>query len=1086
MFSMSTRRRIDAGSRVPLFQEEDKLVRRRAREKARYVELFARTNFSFLQAGSSPEDIVRRAAELGQDAVGIVDRDGLYGIVRAHEEGTRANVRVVVGCELTIDEVDFESGWTLLVHVENHAGYTHLCRILTESHARHPKGKARKREDEELPKNVHAGVLLETVCEHSEGLWCTALAGASHEALVRLKAAFDNRLSIGVHKHLDGNDAARLSAALLANQSLDIPIVLHNSVRFATAEHKPVLDVLQCIREGTTLDAAGRSLLPNAEARMKSSDEMLDVYPDHLEWVDRAREIANACRFTMKELSYRFPSDDELLPGESADQALRRLTYEGSKTRYPNGLPSSVEAQIEKELAVIERLEVAPYFLSVRTIVEMARSRDILCQGRGSAANSAVCYCLAITAVDPARASLLFERFLSEERREPPDIDVDFEHERREEVIQDIYARYGRDRAAMVSEIISYRGKSALKEVGKVFGFSLEQVDRLSELVSWWDGPDSISPIRLREAGFDEHDVRVAMCLKMAHAIQGYPRHLSIHVGGFVLSATPLYEVAPVEPATMPGRTVVPWDKDDIDTLGFFKVDVLGLGMLSAIRRAMEFVAADGGLTSKTAIDRLAEIPAEDPLVYDALCEADTVGVFQIESRAQMSMLPRLRPRSFYDLVIEVAIVRPGPIQGGMVHPFLRRRNGEEPAEPPHECLRPILDRTLGVPLFQEQVMQIAIVGAGYTGGEADQLRRDMAAWKKNGRLARHKDRLESGFLARGISKEFSERLYKQIHGFGEYGFPESHAASFALLVYASSWLKVHHPAAFAAALVNSQPMGFYSVNTILEDARRHGVIVLPISIVESQWDCTLPIKNNIRVGLRQIKGLGEESGRRVEEARKVRAFESLEDLRSRAELSKLEMEALAESGALDPLVDPNRRRAIWAVREPSSGALFEGIARETPPPMLPQLTRTEQLGLDFGRTGLSVSDHPMRALRPTLARSILSSRDLESAPNGRKASAAGLVICRQRPGTASGVVFVTMEDEYGFINLVLWARVFERLRRVATSSSLLLAHGEVERAKVPCEPGRAAPQSTIYIIVERLEKLVMSNAVPSMSRDFH
>ena len=1153
MFSMSRRKRIDAGSRIPIssllgFEEEEKLVRRRASEKARYVELFARTNFSFLQAGSSPEDIVRRAAELGQDAVGIVDRDGLYGIVRAHEEGTRANVRVVVGCELTmdcdegtvspgsvqatrkgrlgVDEPNSKATWTLLVHVETHAGYTHLCQILTESHARHPKGKARKNEEEDLPKNVHAGVLLETVCDHAEGLWCTALAGASHEALVRLKTAFGDRLSIGVHKHLDGNDAARLSAALLANQSLDIPIVLHNAVRFATAAHKPILDVLQCIREGTTLDAAGRALLPNAEARMKSSEEMLAAFPASLEWIDRAREIANACRFTMKELSYRFPSDDELLPGESADQALRRLTYEGSKTRYPNGLPSSVEAQIEKELAVILRLEVAPYFLSVRTIVEMARKRDILCQGRGSAANSAVCYCLAITAVDPARSSVLFERFLSEERREPPDIDVDFEHERREEVIQDIYARYGRDRAAMVSEIISYRGKSALKEVGKVFGFSLEQVDRLSELVSWWDGPESISPIRLREAGFDEHDVRVVMCLKMAHAIAGYPRHLSIHVGGFVLSATPLYEVAPVEPATMPGRTVVPWDKDDIDTLGFFKVDVLGLGMLSAIRRAMDFVAADGGLKAKTAIDRLAEIPAEDPLVYDALCEADTVGVFQIESRAQMSMLPRLRPRSFYDLVIQVAIVRPGPIQGGMVHPFLRRRNGEEPADPPHECLRPILDRTLGVPLFQEQVMQIAIVGAGYTGGEADQLRRDMAAWKKSGRLARHKDRLEGGFLARGISKEFSERLYKQIHGFGEYGFPESHAASFALLVYASSWLKVHHPAAFAAALVNSQPMGFYSVNTILEDARRHGVIVLPISIVESQWDCTLPRNqlssvnvpvpeaeereepedrarariqaggvtestrsNTIRVGLRQIKGLGEESGRRIEEARKARVFESLEDLRSRAELSKLEMEALAESGALDPLVDPNRRRAIWAVREPSSGALFEGIARETPP-VLPQLTRTEQLGLDFGRTGLSVSDHPMRALRPTLAPSILSSRDLESAPDGRWASAAGLVICRQRPGTASGVVFVTMEDEFGFINLVLWARVFERLRRVATSSSLLLAHGKVERAKVPLAPGKSAPQSTIYIIVERLEKLVRGDdaagSVPSMSRDFH
>ncbi|HSQ64895.1 MAG TPA: error-prone DNA polymerase, partial [Polyangiaceae bacterium] len=640
----------------------------------------------------------------------------------------------------------------------------------------------------------------------------------------------------------------------------------------------------------------------------------------------------------------------------------------------------------------------------------------------------------------PSRSKLLFERFLSPERREPPDIDVDFEHERREEVIQEIYRRYGRDRAAMVSEVISYRGKSALREVGKVFGFSLEQVDQLSTLVSWWDSIKGVDPKRVREAGFDAGDERVRQCLRMAQAIQGFPRHLSIHVGGFILSAEPLERIAPVEPAAMPGRTVVPWDKDDVDALGFFKVDVLGLGMLTAIRKALRFVAdAETESETETAIDLLAAIPPEDPVVYDALCRADTVGVFQIESRAQMAMLPRLRPRAFYDLVIEVAIVRPGPIQGGMVHPYLRRRNGEEAIDVPHELLRPILERTLGVPLFQEQVMQIAIVGAGYSGGEADQLRRDMAAWKRNGKLARHRDRLQRGFRERGISEQFGERLYKQIQGFGEYGFPESHAASFALLVYASAWLKVHHPAAFAAALVNSQPMGFYSVSSILKDAQRHGVEVLPIRVECSDWDCTLE-GASIRVGLRQVKGLGEEAGRRVEAARKERAWGGIEGLRARAGLDQKEMDALAEAGALNGLSGSGTRQAMWRVRAPRGEGLFRGKDGDEVEIELPRMTRAEQLVLDFERTGLSVGDHPMRLLREHLPDGVLGSRELAGLPKGHRVTTAGMVICRQRPGTASGVVFVTMEDEHGFINLVLWSKVFERLRRVATTSSLLLA----------------------------------------------
>jgi error-prone DNA polymerase len=1117
---MSPRVRIDPCSRLPL----DPVPPERATGRERpptgsYVELTARTNFSFLRGASSPEAILQRAAELGYDAIAVADCDGLYGMVRALEESEKLGVALVVGCELTIDDAatNLPIG-ALTVYVETHAGYTNLCRILTESHARHPKGGPRKSEAARRDvhgasaRNLFAGVTIDFVCANAEGLWALVhpsshLAPIADADLAALARAFGDRLSLSVHRHLDGDDRARVAATIALAENYGVAICATNDVRYARREEKPVLDVLHCIREGTTLDRAGRSLAPNAEAHLKSHEEMSRLFADHPEWLARSRVVADACRFSLRELKYRFPceipcaadgapapSDRPAFEGETPDEALRRLTYDGAHDRYPDGLPEKVRAQIEKELALIARLEVAPYFLSVRTIVDIARARDILCQGRGSAANSAVCYCLGVTAVDPARTNLLFERFLSAERREPPDIDVDFEHERREEVIQELYRRYGRDRAAMVSEVISYRGKSALREVGKVFGLSLEQVDRLSTLVSWWDKLDELPAERVRACGFDPNDARVRHVLVFARAIQGFPRHLSIHVGGFVLSAAPLVEVAPIEPATMPDRTVVPWDKDDVDTLGFFKVDVLGLGMLTAIRKMLDFV----GDAKLSAIDRLARIPAEDASVYDALCEADSVGVFQIESRAQMSMLPRLRPRSFYDLVVEVAIVRPGPIQGGMIHPYLRRRNGEEAVDSPHPSLDPILERTLGVPLFQEQVMQIAIVGAGYTGGEADQLRRDMAAWKKNGKLARHKQRLFDGFAARGISADFAERLYKQIQGFGEYGFPESHAASFALLVYASAWLKVHHAAAFAAALVNSQPMGFYSPSTIFQDAQRHGVEVRAVCIQRSDWDCTLepssrgrePEGPAIRVGLRQVRGLGEEAGRRIEAAKRARAFESVEDLASRASLDRRELEALAESGALEELAR-GRRGAIWKVRAPrgpgkrateGQGWLFEGHELGDEAPMLPDLSRAETLVLDYERTGMSVGDHPMRFLRPSLSKRIKSATELAKMPHGARASAAGLVICRQRPGTASGVVFVTMEDETGFLNLVLWAKVFDAQRHVATTSSLLLAHGRIERTTTKKEGEK--PTDVVYLVVDRLEPLAMN--VPAMSRDFH
>jgi error-prone DNA polymerase len=1025
---------------------------------------------------------MQRAAELGYDAIGVADCDGLYGMVRALEAAEEAGVRLVVGSEVAIDGPQPGRAW---LHVASIEGYRNLCRILTESHARYPKGQARKPESL-VARNQFAGIPVDRICALAGGLWCLCPPDGTGNAR-QLADAFGERFSVLAWRHLDGEDGARLARAEAMARSLGADVCATNRVLYANRREKPVFDVLHCIREGISLDEAGRALVPNTEAHLKSRAEMARVFAERPAWLERSGEVADACRFSLRELKYRFPSDHGAAKDspskEPPDEALRRLTYEGARIRYPRGLPDSVRAQVEKELELVARLEVAPYFLSVHAIIEMARERDILCQGRGSAANSAVCYCLGITSVDPARSNLLFERFLSAERHEPPDIDVDFEHERREEVIQAIYDTYGRDNAAMVSEIISYRGKSALREVGKAFGLSLEQVDRLGALVSWWDKLDSIEDERVAACGFAPHDVRVRQVLAMAHAIQGYPRHLSIHVGGFVLSAEPLVSVAPVEPATMPGRTVIPWDKDDLDTLGFFKVDVLGLGMLTAIRKALDLAiprvsAADGG---ESAIDRLAAIPAEDPRVYDALCAADTVGVFQIESRAQMAMLPRLRPRRFYDLVVEVAIVRPGPIQGGMVHPYLRRRTGQEAVSIPHPKLASILERTLGVPLFQEQVMQLAIAGAGYTGGEADQLRRDMAAWRRNGKLERHRARLLDGFERNGISREFGERLYQSIQGFGEYGFPESHAASFAHLVYASSWLKVHHPAAFAAALINSQPMGFYSPGTIVKDAERHGVEVLPARVDASDWDCTLEGVDRhvdgdppaLRLGLRIISGLGEAAGKRVEQARRARPFGGVEDLVARAGLDRRALDAVARAGALTGF-GLGRREALWKTRAPREDDLLAGIDFREEAPALSPMSHAEQLVLDYASTGVAVGDHAMTVARKQLPAHYKSARDLASMKHGERVSTAGLVICRQRPGTASGVVFVTLEDETGFVNLILWAATFERWRHVATTSALLVAHGKVER-----------DGDVIYVVPDRLEPLTLGQ-MPSASRDFH
>ena len=981
----------------------------------------------------------------------------------------------------------------LALLAKNRLGYQNLCQLLTKAHAEAPKGQS--------------GLDASWLEPHAAGLIAIVPAsrrsGSDPEllALVQvIKECLGRSSWLGAFRYRDGWDRQREQSLLALNRRFGLPVLASTRPLMHERSRKSLADVLCCIRQRTTLDAAGTLISANAEARLRGELEMERLFTDHLDWVHRTGEVASDFEFDFRAIQYHFPCSLEA--GESADEKLARLCWVGAQRRYPVGVPESVKAQIESELRIIAQLEMAPYFLSTWEIVEMARKRRILCQGRGSAANSAVCFVLGITAVDPARSKLLFERFMSAERSEPPDIDIDFEHERREEVIQCIYSEYGRERAAMVSEVICYRGRSALREVAKVFGVGSAQLERLSETISQWDSAN-VSPARLVEYGFDPGDQRLKKVIEVASALRGFPRHLSIHVGGFVLSRRPLYEVAPVEPARMPGRTVIPWDKDDLDALGFFKVDVLGLGMLTAIRKTLESLAIEEGgqlgeehgsdvyrngeesrWTEPDPIELLAQVPPEDPCVYEAVSKADTVGVFQIESRAQMSMLPRLRPRCFYDLVIQVAIVRPGPIQGGMVHPFLRRRNGQELVDYPHPELVPILERTLGIPLFQEQVMQIAIVGAGYTGGEADQLRRDMAAWKKTGRLLRHRSRLMRGFARKGIQYRFGEALFEQIKGFGEYGFPESHAASFALLVYASAWLKVHHPAHFLCGMLNSQPMGFYSPSSLVRDAQRHGVVVRDVDVQISHWDSTLESESKgVRLGMRLIKGLGRNAAERIVVARKLGPFTNIVELEKRAKLNQRALELLAEAGALEGLVR-GRRQALWATREPRLHGLFSGRRTGEPVVRLPALSEVQQLWLDYGSKGLCLSDHPVRHLRRELRqRGVLQASSLSWVEPGSVVKIAGVVLSRQQPATASGIVFLTLEDETGVCNLIVHRRVVEEYRREVRHAPLLLAHGKLEKQAV-------APDATavIHLLVQRLEWLQVPDAPtpPKMSRDFH
>jgi error-prone DNA polymerase len=1001
-----------------------------------YAELHALSNFSFLRGASQPEELVLQAKALSYRALALTDECSLAGIVRAHVAAKEHGLPLIIGSELNcLDELK------VVALATDRASYGALSRLISKARRATRKGSyALRRADLEdalagcliiwLPRVEKAGLQQ----QEQDGRW--------------LHERFAGRLWIGVELLTGGYDARRLAWLETLSKTLQLPCVACGDVHMHRRSRRALQDVLTAIRIGKPLQAAGYALHPNGERCLRSLQRLQELYPAPL--LAQTLGIAERCSFNLDELRYEYP--EEIVPaGETPTSHLRALTMRGCAYRWPDGAPAAVRQSIEHELRLIAELKFEPFFLTVHDVVEYARSQKILCQGRGSAANSTVCYCLRITEVDPSRMSMLFERFISKERNEPPDIDVDFEHERREEVIQYIYGKYGRERAALAATVICYRPRSALRDVGKALGLDLAQVDKLARGMQWWDG-QKIDPERIRASGFDPEDPVIARLIAMTAEILGFPRHLSQHVGGFVIARGRLDELVPIENATMADRTVIEWDKDDLDALGLLKVDVLALGMLTAIRRAFDLVNEYGGSSAGVGVLELASVPSEDSAVYDMICKADTTGVFQIESRAQMSMLPRLRPRNFYDLVIEVAIVRPGPIQGEMVHPYLRRRSGEEPVTYPSKEVEKVLKRTLGVPIFQEQVMQLAIVAAGFSPGEADRLRRAMAAWKRKGGLEPFQKQLIDGMRERGYEDSFAEQIFKQILGFGEYGFPESHSASFALLVYTSAWLKHYEPAAFCAALINSQPMGFYAPAQLVRDARAHGVEARAVDVLISEWDCTLERREDgrpaLRLGLCLVKHLSREGGQRLLEARTQRAFAGITDMAERAALDRRDLEALAAADALARL-SGHRHRAVWQVTGveralpllPAETAVDEGI------PLLRAPLEGQDIIADYGSVGLTLRRHPLALLREKLQRrGNIPTQELWEHPNGKWVRTAGLVITRQRPGSAGNVTFVTMEDETGYVNLIVWNRVAVEQRAALLESRLLEVQGKLQR----------------------------------------
>ena len=1025
-----------------------------------YAELHCLTNFSFLRGGSHPEELVARAHELGYAALAITDECSLAGVVRAHVEAKTCNLPLIIGSEFRLDD-----GLRFVLLATDRTSYGRLSALVTRGRRNAAKGSYK----------LARGDLADGV-PGCLALWLPDRAPDA-EALRWLSSRFPNALWIAVERLLAADDAERCERLAAIGGEMRLPLVAAGDVHMHVRERRMLQDTLTAIRLKIPLAEAGDALFPNGERHLRPLATLERLYPP--EWLAETLAIAARCTFSLEELRYEYP--EEIVPkGETPTSYLRRLTEEGFIRRFPP--ETTTEAQrakvrklIEHELAIIAEAKYEAFFLTVYDVVEFARSREILCQGRGSAANSAVCYCLGITAVDPSRMEMLFERFISRERNEPPDIDVDFEHQRREEVIQYLYGKYGRDRAALTATVICYRPRSALRDVGKALGLDVGEVDRLAKSMAWWDGRRAI-PKRLAEAGFDPDSPMMRRLFALVTTLLGFPRHLSQHTGGFVISRGPLSHLVPTENAAMPERTVIEWDKDDLDALGLLKVDVLALGMLSAIRRALDLVAARRGKPFA-----LTDVPPEDHAVYEMIGHGDTIGVFQVESRAQMAMLPRLKPKHFYDLVIEVAIVRPGPIQGGMVHPYLRRRQGTEPVTYPSAAVKSVLERTLGVPIFQEQVMQLAVVAAGFTPGESDQLRRSMAAWKRKGGLEPFEKRLIDGMRERGYEEAFARQIYQQILGFGEYGFPESHSASFALLVYVSSWLKRHEPAAFTCALLNSQPMGFYSPSQLVQDARRHDVEVRAPDASVSEWECALEeidenVQPALRLGLCLVKGLSEAGGKRVAAARKEAPFASVDDLVQRSKLNQRDGEALAAAGALASL-SGHRRRAMWDVagieRLPE---VLERSAIVEAPADLASPSEGEDIVADYASLGLSLGRHPLALLRPRLARQgMATAAELKSLPHGRIARCTGIVTGRQRPGTASGVTFVTLEDETGMVNVIVWNDLAERQRKELLRSSLLTVYGRLEREG-----------EVMHLIAARLrDQTALLGRLATRSRDF-
>ena len=1004
-----------------------------------YAELRCISNFTFLRGASHPEELVERAQQLGYRALAIADECSMAGVVRAHVAAKEHGLKLLLGSQFQV-ECDFP--FTLTVLATNLNGYGNLCEFITKLRRSSEKGTYRLELD-----NISGAELADCVVVASPQRMSPP--EQLQKAALWVLENFIGRCWLGVDLLRLLDDEMWLYRLRQVSEHTAIPLVAAGDVHFHVRSRKALQDVLTATRLGKPLTECGLDLQPNAERHLRTRLRLSQTYPADL--LAQTSIVAARCDFSLEALRYQYP--DEVVPdGQTATSYLRRLTYEGAGRRWPQGLSAKVQTQIEHELRLIEELRYEHYFLTVADIVQFARSREILCQGRGSAANSVVCFCLGVTEVDPARMSVLFERFISKERNEPPDIDIDFGNAEREQVLQYLYERYGRERCAITGVVTCYRPKSAIRDVGKALGFEPQVVDALAKDHKGFDA-QSVWPERLLEAGLSPQDLQVRQLIDLTRQLLGFPRHLSQHTGGFVITKGKLSRMIPIENAAMKDRTVLEWDKDDLDALGFLKVDCLALGMLTALKKTLSFVSDRKGY-----LFGLQDIPAEDPQTYDMCCRADTVGVFQIESRAQMAMLPRLRPRCFYDLVVEVALVRPGPIVGGMVHPYLRRRQGLEPVTYPSQALEEALGRTLGVPVFQEQVMQISILAAGFTPGEADGLRRAMAAWKRKGGLEHYYSKIVDGMTSRGYERAFAEQIFEQIKGFSEYGFPESHAASFALLVYASSWLKCHHPAEFLAGLLNAQPMGFYSPSQLVQDARRHGVEVRAPDVMHSDLDCTLeglPRPPSVRLGLRMLHGLRQESAERIVAVRAERVFDSAEDLARRAGLEHHEMKLLASGDALKSL-SGHRRQQVWdasALR--STPLLLRDAPVEEALLELPAAPEGEEVVFDYAATGLTLRRHPLALLRAQLKkRGLMSAADLHDLPdlsNGRLVRYCGLVTLRQQPQTANGVIFVSLEDETGVVQVIAWRKIKDQQRKVLLNARLLAVYGTWQREGELC-----------------------------------